>query len=199
MSAATAAFPGSGRRLTPGTPGHSQNRGNDRAGHRNPSPGQIQAPPWNKGKLIGAKPPLRPKHVRSIRTKLQIADRKRDLAILDLQERQGVGDRAPEAGVAKQALGPVVRLIRRFAIGNDGSRSQSAARLRCPWEVRWLTVAKALSGASGRLRGSYGAPGREGDKASAVVTLWVAGRRSGRGRCLAAPGPAFVPPAAATA
>ncbi len=36
---------------------------------------------WNKGKLIGAKPPLRPKHVWSIRTKLQIADRKRDLAI----------------------------------------------------------------------------------------------------------------------
>ena len=28
--------------------------------------------PWNKGKLIGAKPPLRPKHVWSIRTKLQV-------------------------------------------------------------------------------------------------------------------------------
>ena len=25
-------------------------------------------PPWNKGKLIGAKPPLRPSHVWSIRT-----------------------------------------------------------------------------------------------------------------------------------
>jgi hypothetical protein len=24
--------------------------------------------PWNKGKLIGAKPPLRPRHVWSIRT-----------------------------------------------------------------------------------------------------------------------------------
>ena len=39
---------------------------------------------WNKGKLIGAKPPLRPKHVWSIRTKLQIADRKRDLAMFNL-------------------------------------------------------------------------------------------------------------------
>jgi hypothetical protein len=29
--------------------------------------------PWNKGKLVGAKPPLRPKHVWSLRTKLQIA------------------------------------------------------------------------------------------------------------------------------
>ena len=28
--------------------------------------------PWNKGKLIGAKPPLRPKHVWSIRTRLMV-------------------------------------------------------------------------------------------------------------------------------
>ena len=32
--------------------------------------------PWNKGKIVGAKPPLRPKHVWSIPTKLQVkADR----------------------------------------------------------------------------------------------------------------------------
>ena len=31
--------------------------------------------PWNKGKLVGAKPPLRPSHVWSIRTKLQIEGR----------------------------------------------------------------------------------------------------------------------------
>ena len=35
--------------------------------------------PWNKGKLVGAKPPLRPSHVWSIRTKLQIEGKKRDL------------------------------------------------------------------------------------------------------------------------
>src|SRR5437016_13543429 len=40
--------------------------------------------PWNKGKLVGAKPPLRPKHVWSIRTKLQIAGRTRDLAMFNL-------------------------------------------------------------------------------------------------------------------
>src|SRR6267378_2322824 len=39
---------------------------------------------WNKGKLIGAKPPLRPKHVWSIRTKLQVANRTRDLAMFNL-------------------------------------------------------------------------------------------------------------------
>ena len=29
--------------------------------------------PWNKGKLIGPKPPLQPKHVWAIRTRLQLA------------------------------------------------------------------------------------------------------------------------------
>src|SRR5450432_754770 len=40
--------------------------------------------PWNKGRLTGAKPPLRPKHVWSIRTKLQIEGRVRDLAMFNL-------------------------------------------------------------------------------------------------------------------
>jgi integrase len=40
--------------------------------------------PWNKGKLIGAKPPLRTKHVWSIRTKLQVDGRLRDLAMFNL-------------------------------------------------------------------------------------------------------------------
>ncbi len=40
--------------------------------------------PWNKGKLIGTKPPLSPKHVWSIRTRLQIEERIRDLAMFNL-------------------------------------------------------------------------------------------------------------------
>jgi integrase len=40
--------------------------------------------PWNKGKLIGQKPPLRPKHVWSIRTKLHLEGRVRDLAMFNL-------------------------------------------------------------------------------------------------------------------
>ena len=52
-----------------------------------PSPKRV---PWNKGKLTGAKPPLRPKHVWSIRTKLQIEGRARDLAMFNLA--------APNAG-----------------------------------------------------------------------------------------------------
>jgi integrase len=43
-----------------------------------------QRTPWNKGKLIGAKPPLRPKHVWSIRTRLLVEGRARDLAMFNL-------------------------------------------------------------------------------------------------------------------
>ena len=41
-------------------------------------------PPWNKSKLIGAKPPLRQGHVWSIRTRLQLERRPRDLALFNL-------------------------------------------------------------------------------------------------------------------
>ena len=48
------------------------------------SPRTQQCGPWNKGKLIGAKPPLRSKHVWSIRTKLQVEAQIRDLAMFNL-------------------------------------------------------------------------------------------------------------------
>jgi integrase len=51
------------------------------ANFRLPAPRRI---PWNKGKLTGAKPPLRQKHVWAIRTKLQIDQRVRDLAMFNL-------------------------------------------------------------------------------------------------------------------
>ncbi len=46
-----------------------------------PAPKRV---PWNKGKLTGAKPPLRPKHVWSIQTKLQIEGRACDLTMFNL-------------------------------------------------------------------------------------------------------------------
>lgn len=39
---------------------------------------------WNKGKLVGQKPPLQPKHVWAIRTKLQLDGRLRDLALFNI-------------------------------------------------------------------------------------------------------------------
>ena len=46
-----------------------------------PTPKQV---PWNKGKLIGAKLPLRQKHVWAIRTMLQVERSTRDLAMFNL-------------------------------------------------------------------------------------------------------------------
>ena len=40
--------------------------------------------PWNKGKLTGAKPPLRPKHIWSIRSKLQLEGRTVALKVEDI-------------------------------------------------------------------------------------------------------------------
>jgi integrase len=39
---------------------------------------------WNKGKITGPKPPLRPGHVWAIRAKLQLEGRTRDLAMFNL-------------------------------------------------------------------------------------------------------------------
>jgi integrase len=52
--------------------------------HQDPIPPTTKRTPWNKGKLIGTKPPLWPKHVWSIRTKLQIEGRIPELALFNL-------------------------------------------------------------------------------------------------------------------
>jgi hypothetical protein len=44
----------------------------------------VRRAPWNKGKLIGPRPPLRPKHVWAIRTRLQMAHETRDMALFNL-------------------------------------------------------------------------------------------------------------------
>ncbi len=41
-------------------------------------------PPWNKGRIVGQKRPLLPKHVWSIRVRLEMADNKRDLALFNM-------------------------------------------------------------------------------------------------------------------
>ena len=46
--------------------------------------GQDHPQPWNKGALVGQKKPLQPKHVWSIRVRLEIARRWRDLALFNL-------------------------------------------------------------------------------------------------------------------
>src|SRR4030081_3065966 len=56
--------------------------------HENRVPPATERRIWNKGKLIGAKPPLRPKHVWSIRTKLQVEGKNTRLGDVQLGDRQ---------------------------------------------------------------------------------------------------------------
>ncbi len=48
---------------------------------RNSTENRRQA--WNRGKIVGPKPPLEPRHVWAIRTKLQLDGKVRDLALFD--------------------------------------------------------------------------------------------------------------------
>lgn len=48
------------------------------------NPVAVQKTPWNKGKLVGQKPPLRLKEIWAIRIRLQLAKRARELALFNL-------------------------------------------------------------------------------------------------------------------
>jgi len=43
-----------------------------------------QHAPWNRGKLFGQKPPLKPREIWAIRVRLQLGHRSRDLALFNL-------------------------------------------------------------------------------------------------------------------
>ena len=47
-------------------------------------PSALRRDPWNKGRLIGQKRPLKPKDVWSIRVRLQMERRARNLALFNL-------------------------------------------------------------------------------------------------------------------
>ena len=47
-------------------------------------PTKPRRTPWNKGRLIGQKRPLKPKEVWAIRVRLQLEQRRRDLALFNL-------------------------------------------------------------------------------------------------------------------
>ena len=51
---------------------------------KNAGPLKAKKIPWNKSRFTGPKPPLKPKQVWSIRTRLHVARRTRDLALFDL-------------------------------------------------------------------------------------------------------------------
>ena len=97
--------------------------------------------PWNKGRLTGAKPPLRPKHVWAIRAKLQIEVRVRDLALFDLASGEFLftGRRGPESSMTTRQY---ARLVSEW-IG-------SAQKCQEPTFARLNDIQKRLSFEAGR-------------------------------------------------
>lgn len=61
-------------------PPKEDENGNANSSHAGPAHGV----PWNKGKVTGQKPPLKPREVWAIRVRLQISNRVRDLALFNL-------------------------------------------------------------------------------------------------------------------
>ncbi|RYG13714.1 MAG: integrase [Burkholderiales bacterium] len=68
-------------------------------------------PAWNTGRLIGPKPPLKPRHIWAIRTRLQHDHRVRDLAMFNLAiDSKLRGCDLVQLRVSDVALGGTVRL-----------------------------------------------------------------------------------------
>ena len=86
--------------------------------------------PWNKGKLTGAKPPLRQKHVWAIRTKLQVEGRPRDLAMFNLAIDSKLRGCDVVGGVEDVLLMVTLSIMRPYTRGRPASLSGSKSRSR---------------------------------------------------------------------
>ena len=79
---------------------------------------------WNLGRIIGPKPPLKPKHIWALRTRLQHEGRTRDLAMFNLAiDSKLRGCDLVRLRVADIVLGGTVRL--RTAIVQQKTRYHS--------------------------------------------------------------------------
>src|SRR6266849_9156364 len=88
--------------------------------------------PWNKGLLVGQKKPLEPKHVWSIRARLEIAGSKRDLAIFNL----AIDSKLRACDLVKLRLDDICsglrvrqRSCKRRLVDQSNSRSRSSRRI----------------------------------------------------------------------
>ena len=76
---------------------------------------------WNLGRIIGPKPPLKPKHIWALRTRLQHEGRTRDLAMFNLAiDSKLRGCDLVRLRVADVVLGGTVRL-RTAIVKQDGA------------------------------------------------------------------------------
>ena len=109
----------------------------------NETPTAQKRVPWNQDKVTGAKPPLRPKHVWSIWTKLQIEGRTRDLAMFNLAIDSKLRGCDVVAIRQKKTKRPAARQR-----DNDGPCGRVLATFSTPFRV----LGHAAGGRRGRLR-----------------------------------------------
>ena len=92
--------------------------------------GKDRPQPWNMGLFVGQKRPLEPKHVWSIRVRLEIARSRRDLAIFNL----AIDSKLRACDLVKLRLDDVcsglkmrhrATIVQRRQVGQSSSRSRS--------------------------------------------------------------------------
>jgi integrase len=128
-------------------------------------------PAWNKGKLTGPKPPLRPGHVWSIRAKLQLERRTRDLTLFNL-------------AIDSKLRGCDLVALRVDDVAPNGyavDRANIRQRKTRPTEVTRQALDDYLR-LTGRKQGEYLFPGRRGPdrplttrQYARLVSEWVRG------------------------
>jgi hypothetical protein len=103
---------------------------------------------WNKGRLLGQKPTLKPKEIWSLRIRLQLADKVRDLALLNLAiDSKLRGCDLVSLRVRDVYQGSVIasRAIVARRIGQFNSRSRKQLASRSPLGSHAVTFAQATS------------------------------------------------------
>ena len=113
-------------------------------------------PAWNKGKFTGPKPPLRPGHVWSIRAKLQLERRTRDLAMFIL----AIDTASCAVAISWRSAWMTWR--------PTGARSTEQLSARGIPPVRPLRTYRSHTPVAGRL------PTRERPKSGALLVPWPA-------------------------
>ncbi len=87
-------------------------------------------PAWNKGRIVGQKRPLKPKHVWAIRVRLELAENHRDLALFNM----AIDSKLRGCDLVKMKVVDVMATgqiwaTRRWTVRSDTSVSNS----RMPW------------------------------------------------------------------
>jgi integrase len=120
------------------------------------SPASPRRTPRNKGKLIGAKPPLRIKHVWAIRSTLQLSRRIRDLALFNL----GIDSKLRGCDLVSLRVTDVAPQGR--AIARTTVRQKKTGRVMFELTEHTREAVDAYLRAKGRHASGYLFPGRGG-------------------------------------